>query len=460
MRLTILAALAVLMTASAASQFTYRLEDRDGIPSHVYQARRDSIARRLAPASILAVIANDVRNREHDVDHEYRQDSDLLYLTGYPDPGAVLLIAPRGITVDGISHTAVLFTRERVPQREQWSGLTMGPAEATALLGVPSLPISQLRTTLDELLPDTDTMHVNALPTPGITVPLVGVVLSATTELTKALKDRSSDMVVRTSFGHLAAMREVKDTAELRLMRKAIAISIAGHRAAMRAAKPGVFEYQVEAAMEHAFKHGGAEDVGYPSIVGSRYNACILHYTANRRQTRPGDLILADCGAEYHGYTADITRTFPVSGRFTREQRVLYDVVLEAQDSGIAAAKVGAPFKAPHEAAKRVIARRLVELGIIVSERQVGTYFMHGTSHYLGLDVHDAGTSGPLRSNTVITVEPGIYIPEDSACDRKWWNIGIRIEDDILVTDVGPENMSADLPRAATDIEALVGVAP
>jgi Xaa-Pro aminopeptidase len=460
MRPTILAALVVFMTASAASQFTYQVYDTDGIPSHVYAARRDSAARQLSPNAILAVIANDVRNREHDVDHEYRQDSDLLYLTGYPDPGAVLLVVPRGIVVADSKHTSVLFVRERVRQREQWSGITMGPAEATRFLGIPTLPMTELRTVLEVLLPQADTLHVSSLPTPGITVPLIGLTLSATVELMKVMKDRHPTLAVRTSWPRLAAMREVKDTAELRLLRKAIAISIEGHRAAMRAAKPGVYEYQVEAAMEHGFKHGGAQDVGYPSIVGSRYNACILHYTTNRRQTRPGDLILADCGAEYHGYTADITRTFPVSGRFTREQRQLYDIVLEAQDSGIAAARPSAPFKAPHEAARRVIARRLVELGIIDSTARVGTYFMHGTSHYLGLDVHDPGTMGPLKPNTVITVEPGIYIPEDSPCDRKWWNIGIRIEDDILVTDGDPENLSRALPRAAADIEAMVGVAP
>ncbi|MCU0330654.1 MAG: M24 family metallopeptidase, partial [Candidatus Kapabacteria bacterium] len=171
------------------------------------------------------------------------------------------------------------------------------------------------------------------------------------------------------------------------------------------------------------------------------------------------DLILADCGAEYHGYTADITRTWPVRGTFTKEQREIYSIVLEAQDSGIAACRAGAAFSAPHMAAQAVIAKRLQELGIISSERDVRRYFMHGTSHYLGLDVHDAGTLGPLQPNTVLTVEPGIYIAAGSPCDPKWWNIGIRIEDDILVTSKGPVNLSAALPRAASDIEAMVGTA-
>jgi Xaa-Pro aminopeptidase len=215
-------------------------------------------------------------------------------------------------------------------------------------------------------------------------------------------------------------------------------------------------EYELEALMEYHIRRAGAEDVGYPSIVGSGRNSCILHYQTNRRITRAGDLVLADCGAEYHGYTADITRTFPINGRFTPEQRQLYLLVLEAQDSAIASASVGAPFRATHRSASSVLARGLIELGIITTEADLKRYFMHGTSHYLGLDVHDAGTYGPLRAGTVITVEPGIYIPPGSPCDEKWWNIGIRIEDDILVTENGPINLSARLPRHPDAIEALM----
>ena len=452
--------MAVLGTSTLVAQFQYVVYDTDGIPASVYAARRDSIARSLAPKSVLAVFAADVRNRENDVDHEYRQDSDLLYLTGYPDPGATLLIAPAGIDVNGTKHTSVLFVKERVREQEQWTGLVMGPTETRTHLGVPALPARELRTRLDSLLAATDTLHIASLPTNSLMLPLVATPLSASQELTRRLREQHAELKIRTNYPRLAAMREVKDTAEIRLLRKAVAISIEGHLAAMKKAKPGSFEYQVEADIEHGFKHHGAEDVGYPSIVGSKYNACILHYTTNRRQTKPGDLILADCGAEYHGYTADITRTFPVSGRFTKEQRTLYDVVLEAQDSGIAAAKAGAPFNAMHAAAKSVITRRLKDLGIIKDPAEVSRYFMHGTSHYLGLDVHDPGTRGPLRPGVVVTVEPGIYIAEESPCDRKWWNIGIRIEDDILVTDQGPENMSAALPRAAADIEALMNEQP
>jgi Xaa-Pro aminopeptidase len=196
--------------------------------------------------------------------------------------------------------------------------------------------------------------------------------------------------------------------------------------------------------------------MGYPSICGAGNNACVLHYTSNRKISDSTELILVDMGAEYHGYTADITRTIPVNGRFSPEQAVLYNIVLEAQNAGIAACTPGADFRASHRAAEKVIARKLKELGIIQQEKDVDTYFMHGTSHYLGLDVHDAGTYGALKEGVVLTVEPGIYIPEGAACDKKWWGIGIRIEDDILVTSSRPMVMTRALPRTIAELESLM----
>ena len=382
----------------------------------------------------------------------------MLYLTGVSTPGATLLLAPRGVVIGKKTFREILFIKERNPSKEQWQGVQMGPKEAMEHLQIDTaLSSLMLSDVLDQLILSTDTVHLSTIPTRSLTVPLVSKNLYADADIKKWMKLRNEDVFVKTPMSVLASMREVKDTAELRLMRKAIEISIQGHYGTMRGARPGMKEYELEALMEYAFKRMGAEDVGYPSIVGSSYNACILHYNSNRRTTQRNDLVLADCGAEYHGYTADITRTFPMNGAFSPEQKLIYNVVLEAQDSGIAASKVGEPFRAPHAAAKDVITRRLMELGIIDSASHVGKYFMHGTSHYLGLDVHDPGTSGPLQVNSVITVEPGIYIPEGAPCDRKWWNIGVRIEDDILITTEGPENMSRSLPRTAEDIEAIVG---
>lgn len=445
----------------AGAQFPYVVEDTDGIPPALYRERRERLADMLGPRTLMAVAAADVRNRQNDVDYEYRQNSDLLYLTGMPHRGATLLLSHGGIRVGQRRFRHILFVRPRQPASEVWYGVEMGPAEAAQHLGLDTvLPVSDLQAVLRAALADTDTLLLPSMPTKSLTVPLVPAVVYADNELRKMLADDFPRLKVVVRNDLVAGMRVVKDTAELRLMRKAIDISIQGHLAAMRGTRPGMHEYEIEALMEYMFHRHGAEDVGYPSIVGSEYKACILHSINNRRQTVIGDLVLADCGAEYHGYTADITRTFPVNGRFTADQRRLYDIVLEAQDSGIAACRPGAAFRAPHEAAFRVIARHLQTLGIAADSVAVTRYFMHGTSHYLGLDVHDPGPRVSLRPGTVLTVEPGIYIPAGSPCDPRWWNIGIRIEDDILVTDGAPDNLSVALPRAAADIEALVGTAP
>ena len=459
---TILILLAILFVQMAleAQTFRYEVYDNDLVGSTVYKERRTRVLKSMSAKNIAIIFSADVRNRQNDVDYEFRQSSDMLYLAGVPSPDATLLLVPRGVVIGKKTFREILFIKERNPLKEQWLGVQMGPLEAMEHLKIDTaLPSSMMSNILDSLLPSTDTVHLSTIPTRALTVPLVSKNLYADADIKKWMKHRNENVVVKTPMSVLASMREVKDTAELRLMRKAIEISIQGHYVTMRGARPGMKEYELEALMEYAFKRLGAEDVGYPSIVGSSYNACILHYTSNRRTTQRNDLVLADCGAEYHGYTADITRTFPLNGTFSPEQKLIYNVVLEAQDSGIAASKAGEPFRAPHAAAKSVITRRLMELGIIDSASHVGKYFMHGTSHYLGLDVHDPGTSGPLQVNSVITVEPGVYIPEGAPCDRKWWNIGVRIEDDILITTEGPENMSRSLPRTAEGIEAIVGKA-
>jgi Xaa-Pro aminopeptidase len=451
--------LAALATANA--QFDVHIYDTDGIPPSVHRQRRERVLQALSPRTVMVLPSADVRNRQNDVDYEYRQNSNLLYLSGFPHAGGALLLSKNGITLNGVLRHEVLFVRERKRDREVWTGVEMGPREAQDLLAVDTaLPASDLLSVLETSLANVDTLIIPTLPTRVIPLPLVGINLYVGDVLKEKLLEKFPKLTVKYDPSILAAMREVKDDHEIRLLQRAIDVSIEGHLAAMAVTKPGIHEYQIEAAMEYTFRDRGAEDVGYPSIVGSSYNACILHYTSNRKQTAAGELVLADCGAEYRGYTADITRTWPVSGRFTEDQRAIYNIVLEAQDSGIAACTPGAAFWAPHLAALEVIKKRLMELGIISSPTEAQRYFMHGTSHYLGLDVHDLGTRGPLKPGTVLTVEPGIYIPSGSPCDQRWWNIGVRIEDDIMVTPSGPINMSGKLPRTAAAIEALVGVAP
>lgn len=251
-------------------------------------------------------------------------------------------------------------------------------------------------------------------------------------------------------------LRETKTPEELVLLRKAVEISAVGQIEIMKAMHPGMSETEIQGVHEFVYKKYGAEYEGYPSIVGGGNNGCILHYIENNKLRVGDELVLMDLGAEYHGYTADVTRTIPANGKFSEAQKDIYDIVYRAQEAGIKASVVGAPFKAPGEAARRVVENGLLNLGIISSPEEARTYFPHGTSHYLGLDVHDRGTYEAFKENTVITVEPGIYIPEGSKCDEKWWGIAVRIEDDILITKEGPINLSERAPRTTEAIETLM----
>ena len=276
------------------------------------------------------------------------------------------------------------------------------------------------------------------------------------TELKQQMQSQLSNLDTETLGGIMDELREVKHPEEVELLKKAIYISAVGQVEVMKTMHPNMSEREIQGIHEFVFKKYGAEYEGYPSIVGGGHNGCVLHYITNDKPRVGSDLVLMDLGAEYHNYTADVTRTIPANGTFSEEQRAIYDIVYEAQEAGIAASVVGASMRAPHYAAVEIIEKGLMALGIIQDASEVRQYFPHGTSHYLGLDVHDAGTYAPFKHNTLITVEPGIYIPEDSPCDPKWWGIAVRIEDDILITDNGPVNLSAYAPRTSTAIESMM----
>lgn len=254
----------------------------------------------------------------------------------------------------------------------------------------------------------------------------------------------------------MATMREIKTKEELKLLTKAIRISAVGQIEVMKAMKPHMSETELQGIHEFVYKKYGAEYEGYPSIVGAGNNGCILHYIENSKTKVANDLVLMDLGAEYRGYTADVTRTIPATGKFTKEQKAIYDLVYEAQEAGIAKYVIGESMAAPNEVARKIINEGLAKLGIIKSPTQRHNYFPHGTSHHIGLDVHDPGNYGKFEENMVVTMEPGIYIPDGSPCDKKWWGIAVRIEDDILVTKGKPINLSGEAPRTSKEIEKMM----
>ena len=432
--------------------------DTDYLPPAFHRERREAVEAALPRDAVAVVLGGVEAGGALDDLREYTQDPYLYYLTGTNEPGSALVLVPGGVEVGGRRVHEILFVPPRERSTEIWLGRRFGPERAEEVLGVElALPYARFGEIVGPLLAQDD-RPAYLLPFPAAVPPTtelaeqIGVLAEAAQNRTKALDDFTLATV-------LDNLREAKTDEEMVLMRRAVDITCAAQSEAIRAMEPGWAEYQIEAVIEYTFRRMGSERPGFPSIVGSGENSLMLHYDTNRRTTRAGDLVVMDVGASYRGYTADVTRTVPVDGRFTPEQRAIYDIVLEAQKAAIAAAKAGASFGAPGEAASRVLARGLARLGLLDSPEDVRglrRFFPHGTSHYVGLQVHDVGSYRALVPGAVITVEPGIYIEPAEDVAPRWWNVGIRIEDNVLVTDGGPVVLSAGLPKDPDEIEALM----
>lgn len=452
----LLPAVGSLQAQEAGEYGHYTVYDPDLLPRAEYERRRTAVLERLQPEEAMLVTAAEPRVRSNDVDYEFRQRNSLLYLAGITEPGAALLLTATPIEIDGVMTNQVLFVPDRNRFTETWTGILVGPQQAPSVYGVrAAVSRSRLHETVRRARPRT--LYYDGW---GAGERLVDVLTGDTVRATTAFSERARQLLptteIRNASEILDGLRLVKSSAEVELLRRAVQITVEAHRETIRAARVGMHEYELEAIMEMHFHRRGAESPGYTSIVGSGPNSCILHYSTNRRRTEAGDLVLMDCGAELHGYSADLTRTIPISGRFTEEQRAIYELVLRAHAAAIDQCRSGNSFWAPHMTAARIIADGLIRLGILRDAKQVHRYFPHGTSHYLGLDVHDVGPHSLLEPGMVLTVEPGIYIPAGSDCDERWWNIGVRIEDDILVTEADPENLSRDLERTVEEIESLM----
>lgn len=432
------------------------LYDTDLLPASFHTERRKLFREKMAEQSAAVFIASPVRNRSNDVDYKYHQDPDFYYYTGYCQPNALLLIFKEPITINGQTANEFIFIQESDEIIETWTGKIPTIQDVINSSGIKTVAINTSFDSSGINWNQFEKIYLKTAPNLNyntIEQGSTGWMAARFKEQTSAISNR----VDKAGMAKInAKLREVKTTEEIDLMKRAIDLTCRGFIEVIKAAKPGMTEHQLQAINEFFWYYGGAEYAGYPSIVGGGHNACVLHYETNRKKLVDGDIVVMDMGAEYHGYTADVTRSFPINGKFSKEQKLLYDLVLKAQEAGIAVCKPGTSFNEPHKIATKIIAEGLVKLGIIKKEDEVQKYFMHGTSHYLGLDVHDPGTYGPLQPNSIITVEPGIYIKKGSHCDPKWWDIGIRIEDDILITEKEPVNLSGCVPKTTEEIEALM----
>ncbi|MES9878800.1 MAG: Xaa-Pro aminopeptidase [Candidatus Sedimenticola sp. PURPLELP] len=429
-----------------------------------FKRRRRQLMRMMEPSSIAILPAAPVAMRNRDVEYSYRPDSDFYYLTGFSEPEAVAVLIPERKHAEYI-----LFCRENDQEKEMWDGSRAGQEGACEVYGADdSFPIGDLDEILPRMLEQCERVYY---------------AMGCNPDLDKQMSDWISGIRNKARSGingplefialdhYLHDMRLYKSRSELKEMRTAARISSKAHKRVMKACRPGVMEWELEAEFMHECAIGGARHQAYSPIVGGGANGCILHYTDNKDPLSDGDLLLIDAGCEHEYYASDITRTYPVNGRFSEPQRLLYELVLKAQQAAIEKVKPGNHWDDPHQAAVKVITKGLVELGILkgrlpnlIKNEAYKRFYMHRTGHWIGMDVHDVGdykVDGNwrlLESGMVLTIEPGLYIPAGSkGVAKKWWDIGIRIEDDVAVTKDGYDILSKDAPKTVQEIEKLMG---
>lgn len=435
------------------------------MPKKEFAKRRQHLMDIMGPDTIAVLPNAPVANRNRDVDYPYRSDSSFHYLTGFDEPESVLVLIP------GREHGEyILFCRERDLDKEIWDGYRAGQEGAIAEFGADdSYPISDLDDILPGLLEGKEKVYYTMGNQPSFDQHMV----SWLNHLRQAARSGKHSPTEIIELEHcLNELRLFKSSQEIKAMKQAASVSAQAHIRAMQFTKPGKWEYEVEAEIIHEFMKNGCRSPAYPSIVGGGENGCILHYIENSAKLKSNELLLIDAGAEFECYAGDITRTFPVNGKFTTAQAAVYQIVLNAQKAAIAAVKPGNHWNQPHEAAVEVLTQGLVELGILngnvdqlIEEGAYREFYMHRTGHWLGMDVHDVGdykVGGEwrlLEPGMVLTVEPGLYIRDQEHVDKKWHFIGIRIEDDVLVTKDGYEVLTEAAPKEIDEIEALMAEA-
>jgi len=437
-----------------------------------FAARRARLCAQMQPGAVAILPTAPEAARNSDTDYPYRHDSYFYYLTGFTEPDSVLVLVAAG---GDTAAQAILFCRQKNLEREIWDGFRHGPDGARAAFGFDAaFPIEELDGEMTRLLSNAPAAYYALGHSTALDLQMKTWLQNVRRQARAGV---TAPTVAHDLLHMLDEMRVFKDDGEQGLMLRAATISGKAHERAMRASRPGMFEYEIEAELLHEFRRNGAQFPAYTPIVAAGANACVLHYNVNNAQSRDGDLVLIDAGCELDSYAADITRTYPVNGRFTEPQRVLYELVLAAQAASLAVVRPGTLYSDIHAAALRVLAQGMLDTGLldkakwgsvddVIAERAYQQFYMHGTGHWLGLDVHDAGDyrdttvagnpSRALQPGMVLTVEPGIYVRPAEGVPERFWNIGIRIEDDVLVTADGHAILSEAAPKSAADIERVM----
>ena len=427
----------------------------------VYIKRRKQLMHMMTENAVAILPSSPTLVRNRDVEHGFRQDSDFMYLSGFNEPDSVIVLIP-----GRKQGEYVLFCRDRDLKKETWNGRRFGPEGVIEHFAADdAYPIDDLEEILPGLMENRESVYYSI----GLNPAFDKHVLKCVNDLRAQSRRGTRAPYEFVSLEYLLHdMRLYKSREEISLMRKAAKISVQAHINAMKKCEPGLYEYELEAEFLFAFKRNGA-NWAYSSIVGGGENGCILHYTENNAELKNKELVLIDAGAEYQGYAADITRTFPVNGKYSIPQQEIYEVVLQAQEAAFAKVKPGNHWNDPHDAAVRVLTKGMVEIGLLkgkpaqlIKDSSYMKYYMHRTGHWLGMDVHDVGDYKVddkwrlLEKGMVLTVEPGLYIPAGSRGAKRWWSIGVRIEDDLVVTNDGYDLLTKGLPRTVAEVEAVM----
>ncbi len=456
----------ILSFTGLAQPVPSRQEDdqpKDYLTKDFHAGRREALRQGMPANSVAVVFAYPTRNFSNDVDYFYHQNPDLYYFSGYKEPHSMLLVFKDDQTDSlGNKYNELLFVQKRNAQAEQWTGRRLGTEGAKEKLGFAmafngddfakfNIDFAKFDKIIYDILPDD--MANNQRSKADLF------------DLVQQFKEKSAmpqDIKQQKKFDTrlyhelTAGLREIKTPEEMALLRKAVEISCQGQNEVMKVVRPDMSELEIQGLHEYVHKKYGAEGVGYGSIIGAGENGCVLHYMENTKTKVGNTMLLMDVGAEYHGYTADVTRTIPANGKFSPEEKLIYQIVYDAQEAAFKTLKDGSKWKDAEDAARNTITDGLLKLGIIKDKSEARKYYPHGLGHHIGLDVHDRGNYGSIKKNMVMTIEPGIYIPEGSNCDKKWWSIAVRIEDDALITETGYELLSRFAPRSIAEIEKMI----